>query len=648
MKNKKRHIKKYHKYFPLLITTLILIMSVGYAIINSVNLDVTGETIAKSQDGVYITSIAYSSNVNANTDTSEILNAQKTIINSYIELSKTDPLSSITYTITLYNGSTKAQFYLGSSFDESFYNNKNITYKINNLNIGDKIASKGTKEISITYYYNDNKIPTSTDTNYIETYNILTSYVGLVFEEYNVEISETGTHSVYSQSHTIPVVISNNNNYDITGAVIFNNTTISSSITIKANTKLQLIPIDISSIYSSLNSGTIYTLDFKTTSPVSITHSQVVAFTKTQASIDIINIETYVNGTLVSNPTTIYQTEDSIIVNNSLTNTKYSYVITMYNNSISDSYKMRNITEVLNNNSNYTYTSSIDLADGIIIKPKKELTFTLDYNYAAGTTNHLQILNFEFKWHYTFAAVGDQVISLSTPETNTGTRYGDFQVVTAASKFHNDYCNYQNCYSGNDGNLEYDELNGLVLDADNPILTLTIDQSMSVEDEYTLYITLKADTSQHGIPTGSFPGTVIAISEANTKYLNWFGFFKDYLHIYSYYNGTAKSNITKEQSSSGFISYNVSKYSNKIINLQIVATRGSETKIYINGEYLTSFTSGTTPVDYKFATIGDLRTGRGLKFTGTIYDLALYNKALTEDEVNTNWIYAQEKWGITE
>ena len=446
MKNKKRHIKKYHKYFPILITTLILIMSVGYAIINSVNLDVTGETIAKSQDGVYITSIAYSSNVNANTDTSEILNAQKTIINSYIELSKTDPLSSITYTITLYNGSNKAQFYLGSSFDESFYNNKNITYKINNLNIGDKIASKGTKEISITYYYNDNKIPTSTDTNYIETYNILTSYVGLVFEEYNVEISETGTHSVYSQSHTIPVVISNNNNYDITGAVIFNNTTISSSITIKANTKLQLIPIDISSIYSSLNSGTIYTLDFKTTSPVSITHSQVVAFTKTQAPIDIINIETYVNGTLVSNPTTIYQTEDSIIVNNSLTNTKYSYVITMYNNSISDSYKMRNITEVLNNNSNYTYTSSIDLADGIIIQPQKELTFTLDYNYAAGTTNHLQILNFEFKWHYTFAAVGDQVISLSTPETNTGTRYGDFQVVTAASAFYNDNCTYKNTY----------------------------------------------------------------------------------------------------------------------------------------------------------------------------------------------------------
>ena len=171
---------------------------------------------------------------------------------------------------------------------------------------------------------------------------------------------------------------------------------------------------------------------------------------------------------------------------------------------------------------------------------------------------------------------------------------------------------------------------------------------MSVEDEYTLYITLKADTSQHGIPAGSFPGTVIAISEASTKYLNWFGFFKDYLHIYSYYNGTAKSNVTKEQSSSGFISYNVSEYSNKIINLQIVATRGSETKIYINGEHVTSFTSGITPVDYKFATIGDLRTGRGLKFTGTIYDLALYNKALTEDEVNTNWIYAQEKWGITE
>ena len=170
---------------------------------------------------------------------------------------------------------------------------------------------------------------------------------------------------------------------------------------------------------------------------------------------------------------------------------------------------------------------------------------------------------------------------------------------------------------------------------------------MSVTDEYTLYTTLKADTSQYGIPGGSFPATVIAISKADTKYLNWFGFYKNYLQIYSYYNGTVKGNITKDQKSTGFISFDVSKYSNQIINLQIVATRGANTKIYINGEYVTSFVSGTTAVDYKFATIGDLRTGRGLKFTGTIYDLALYNKALTEEEVQTNWEYADTRWQIT-
>ena len=648
MKNKKRHIKKYHKYFPLLITLLILLMSVGYALINSVTLDVKGESIAKSNAGVYISEISYSSNVNANINNSEIINVQKTLINSYIELSKTKPLSSITYTITLYNGGSKEQYYWGSSFDENFYDNKNITYKINNINIGDKIPSKTSKEISITYYYKDNKIPTSTDTNYIDTYNILSSYVNLEFKEYNVEFTNTGTYSIYSSSHTIPVVVSNNNDYDISGTVIFNNTNITDSITIKANTKLQLIPIDISNIYSSLTNETIYTLSFKTSSPIEYNHNQIIAFTKNKAMVDITNIDTYINGELVSNPTTLYNTEDSVIFNNNMKNTKYSYVITMRNNSSTNSYKMRNINELINSNSNYSYTSSINLADGIILKPNRELTFTLEYDYTVSNNNHLQILNFEFKWQYTFAAVADQVISISTPETNTGTQYGDFEVVTADSTFYNDYCTYKGCYSGNNGNLEYDELNGLVLDADNPILTLTIDQSMSVKDEYTLYITLKADTSQHGIPAGSFPGTVIAISEANTKYLNWFGFYKDYLHIYSYYNGTAKGNIAKEQKNSGFISFNVSKYSNKTINLQIVATRELETKIYINGTYLTSFTSGTTPVDYKFATIGDLRTGRGLKFTGTIYDLALYNKALTEEEVNTNWLYAQEKWGITE
>jgi hypothetical protein len=61
----------------------------------------------------------------------------------------------------------------------------------------------------------------------------------------------------------------------------------------------------------------------------------------------------------------------------------------------------------------------------------------------------------------------------------------------------------------------------------------------------------------------------------------------------------------------------------------------------------TSFNSGLDRVEYTSATIGDLRPGRGLKFTGVIYDFAMYNKALTETEVQTNWEYADARWQIT-
>ena len=53
-------------------------------------------------------------------------------------------------------------------------------------------------------------------------------------------------------------------------------------------------------------------------------------------------------------------------------------------------------------------------------------------------------------------------------------------------------------------------------------------------------------------------------------------------------------------------------------------------------------------VDYKFATIGDLRPRRSLKFVGTVYDLAIYNKQLTEAEVQHNWNYAKNAYNITE
>ena len=97
MKKKQTKAQKsnYQKYFPLVIFISILCMSVGYAIINSISLDISGEALAKNVEGVYITEVNYVSNNNADTSNSKIINAHGTLLNSDITLSSTYKTSSI-------------------------------------------------------------------------------------------------------------------------------------------------------------------------------------------------------------------------------------------------------------------------------------------------------------------------------------------------------------------------------------------------------------------------------------------------------------------------------------------------------------------------------------------------------------------------
>ena len=82
------------------------------------------------------------------------------------------------------------------------------------------------------------------------------------------------------------------------------------------------------------------------------------------------------------------------------------------------------------------------------------------------------------------------------------------------------------------------------------------------------------------------------------------------------------------------------------MNIQITARRGGITRVFINGVEKKTFNSGRSKVDYSIATIGDLRPTRGLKYTGLVYDLALYNTELSDDAIMHNWNYAKNKWNI--
>ena len=192
--------------------------------------------------------------------------------------------------------------------------------------------------------------------------------------------------------------------------------------------------------------------------------------------------------------------------------------------------------------------------------------------------------------------------------------------------------------------LTYDNDNNLVLGNDDSIAELSID-NYDISSEYSVYMTLKASTSQSGYPTGAYAATALAISRANSEYLTWFGFNKNYFNIHSYYIGTAMTKTT-DYETAGFASFDVSEYSNKITNIQITATKTGNTNVYFDGKLVKTFQSGGTDVAYTSIILGELRKGRGLKMSGTIYDVALYNRALTSDEVLQNYLYAKQNWNI--
>lgn len=206
---------------------------------------------------------------------------------------------------------------------------------------------------------------------------------------------------------------------------------------------------------------------------------------------------------------------------------------------------------------------------------------------------------------------------------------------------------YEKIYGGNNGQIEYSSDGALIFDTDNPVLYKEIEDVGDFPDKYSVYFTVKADYMQLN-NTQMYSTALVAIGCGDglnkSQNLLWMGFYKGYLQITSFSYGGNYKDSDSETVSTGFLSKNFSEYSNKIINLQVVGNRTGETKVYVNGEKIVEFESGGKEVIPEYITIGDLRPLRNLKFEGKIYDYAIYDKELTEQEVQNNWLYAKNKW----
>lgn len=193
MTDKKDIKKKKNKYYNvhrlLLIALFIstLFMSIGYAGLNAVTLDVAVTATAKAPTGLFIRSVEIVDATNgANILDSSVTDFNNTMVNSTTVLSQTNKDSTVTYKITVYNGTTdELQFdNVKYQIGQNTYSNENIDYILTGLSQGSIIQPKESVEFNITFKYTDTYKLTSAPYN-----NTLKSYINYNFTnqgEYSV------------------------------------------------------------------------------------------------------------------------------------------------------------------------------------------------------------------------------------------------------------------------------------------------------------------------------------------------------------------------------------------------------------------------------------------------------------------------------
>ncbi len=190
---------------------------------------------------------------------------------------------------------------------------------------------------------------------------------------------------------------------------------------------------------------------------------------------------------------------------------------------------------------------------------------------------------------------------------------------------------------------------GLVSEG-NPVAMPLNDSEVNINEQYTLSILVQGTTNQKtSSGTGStvfypdgknyYGATIIAISSGMEKYTAWISMAEGYLRVYVY----SSINISK-----GFTYVDISEFDNKFMHIMITAQKGTDAKLYINGTLKSTFEIENNTFNNTEITLGDLRPGRGLFYNGNIYDVIIYDRVLTENEIEYTWNYVKKQYHIDE
>ena len=204
---KKTSRKKY--LFLLLLFIATMSMAIGYASLFGVLLTIDGSATVLTQDVIHISAALYSSNNGADINNSSINDFYATTLNSTITLGSSSS-STITYSITITNDTNDDCVYTGYSYDApDFYDNTNITFDVNNLNVGDVLTSGSSKTFTITFRYTGNNTSNPVLNSYIsfdfdKYYTITYEHINTSGQNYPTFITQSETSKTITFSGDVP------------------------------------------------------------------------------------------------------------------------------------------------------------------------------------------------------------------------------------------------------------------------------------------------------------------------------------------------------------------------------------------------------------------------------------------------------------
>lgn len=173
--NKKHKIKntklKINFILLLCIIASTLFLSIGYAGINSIVLDINSTASASAQSGVFITDVKLVDSKNINN--ADIINIYNTMLQTNIGLSANTTDTYVKYEITVYNSTNDFYCFSEANYD-GLYTNSNIEFELESIQKGDFVNAGKYKTFYITFKYNTTTVP---------TLNTLESYIDFVFKK---------------------------------------------------------------------------------------------------------------------------------------------------------------------------------------------------------------------------------------------------------------------------------------------------------------------------------------------------------------------------------------------------------------------------------------------------------------------------------